>query len=170
MYHSITNPYMIKRRIETIIMKIQQIDKIDKPLVFESPGNYPEIKRPDKLIHTHTSRHAVVFAPLEKTKEFYHAPETLSKIVASTDSDLKELLDITKECFNREWFSKITSNSDEIHGVGEAPQYASSLSDFIMYGGSRNPYLEDLKEMPQKQKKPEEKADKPKAPDRKSVV
>lgn len=114
--------------------------------MFESLGKYPEVQRPEKLIHTHTTRHAVVFAPTEKTKEFYHLPDQLAKITYSTENDIKDLLEITKACFDREWFTTITSNPDVIQGVGDTPKCATSLSDFVMFGGSKNPYLSDLKE------------------------
>jgi hypothetical protein len=140
-------------------MKIQQVGKINKPLMFQSLGKYPEVQRSEKLIHTHSTRHAVVFGPTEKTKEFYHLPDQLSKITYSTENDLKELLEITKACFDREWFSTITSNADVIQGVGDAPKRATSLSDFVMYGGSKNPYLSELKEPTVKGLKPIPKED-----------
>jgi len=127
-------------------MKLQQVGKMNKPLMFQSLGKYPEVQRPEKLIHTHSTRHAVVFAPTDKAKEFRHLPDQLSKITYSTDNDLKDLLEITKACFDREWFNVITSNPDVIQGVGDAPKCATSLSDFVMYGGNRNPYLSELKE------------------------
>eukprot|EP00826_Nyctotherus_ovalis_P054405 TRINITY_DN7122_c0_g1_i1.p1 TRINITY_DN7122_c0_g1~~TRINITY_DN7122_c0_g1_i1.p1 ORF type:complete len:450 (-),score=104.14 TRINITY_DN7122_c0_g1_i1:131-1480(-) len=127
-------------------MKIQQVGKMNKPLAFESLGRYPEVQRPEKLLHTHSTRHAVVFAPTEKAKELTHLPDQLAKITYSTENDLKELLEITKACFDREWFSTITSNADVIRGVGDTPKCATSLSDFVMYGGGRNPYLGELQE------------------------
>lgn len=129
-----------------MILKIQQVGKQNRPLSFESLGKYPEVQRPEKLLHTHSARHAVVFAPTEKSPELTHLPDQLAKITYSTENDLKELLEITKACFDREWFSTITSNADMIRGVGDTPKCATSLSDFVMYGGGRNPYLKELQE------------------------
>ena len=98
------------------------------------------------MAHNHASRHAVVFAPHQESKELLHPLDQLSKLVYATDNDLREVLEITRSCFNVKGFSTITSNPDVIQGVGPAPQAASSLSDFVMYGGYKNPYVEDLKE------------------------
>jgi len=136
----------VKKRITVIVQKIQQLGRINKPIPFQSPEKYPEIKRPPPIVHNSASRHEAVFAPQPENKELLHLPEQLSKLIFTTDNELKELLEIARVCLDAKGFTTITSNSDLVQGLGTAPSSASSLSDFVMYGGQKNPYIPDIKE------------------------
>lgn len=145
-----------------VVNKIQQLGKVNRPITFQSPEKYPDIKRPDKLKHTQ-ARHVTVFAPNQENKELLHLPEQLSKLIYATENELKDLLEVTRTCYDSKSFSTLAANSDLVEGVGRTPQACSSLSDFVMYGGQRNPYMADLREMDhkkvdQEKQKNEEKA------------
>ena len=100
----------MKTRIEAIVQKIQQLGQVNRPISFQSPEKYPEIQRPEKLQHSYVNRHASVYTPVVENKEWVHLPEQLSHMVTAAESELKDMLEITRTCFDSKSFSALTTN------------------------------------------------------------
>ena len=100
----------IKKRIEVVVKKIQQLGKVNRPLTFRSPEKYPENKKPEQIKHSAAARYASIFAQVPENKELLHLPEQLSKLILSTESELKELVEATRGCYDSKSFSTIASN------------------------------------------------------------
>jgi hypothetical protein len=100
----------VKTRIESVVQKIQQLGQANRPISFQSPEKYPDVQRPEKIQHSFVNRHASVYTPVLENKEWVHLPEQLSAMITTTESELKEMLDITRHCFDSKTFSALTAN------------------------------------------------------------
>ena len=104
----------MKTRIEGIVQKIQQLGQINRPISFQSPEKYPDVQPPDKIQHSFVNRHASVYTPVLENKEWVHLPEQLGQMLTATEGELKDMLEITRHCFDSKTFSALTANVSSV--------------------------------------------------------